>query len=74
MSRVEHLQANARLVSVPPATVDEFTKLFARGEGAESPVDTDIALLIEDLAVASRREGTPLVVDQPAELVLPVRP
>ena len=34
MSRVEHVKANARLVSVPPATVDEFSKLFARGEGA----------------------------------------
>ncbi len=34
MSRAEHVKANARLVSVPPATVDEFTKLFARGEGA----------------------------------------
>jgi aryl-alcohol dehydrogenase-like predicted oxidoreductase len=34
MSRVEHVKANARLVGVPPATVDEFTKLFARGEGA----------------------------------------
>jgi aryl-alcohol dehydrogenase-like predicted oxidoreductase len=34
MSRVEHVKANARLVSVPPATVDEFTKLFSRGESA----------------------------------------
>ena len=34
MSSVEHVKANARLVGVPPATVDEFTKLFARGEGA----------------------------------------
>jgi aryl-alcohol dehydrogenase-like predicted oxidoreductase len=34
MSRVEHVKANARLVGVPPATVDEFTKLFSRGEGA----------------------------------------
>jgi aryl-alcohol dehydrogenase-like predicted oxidoreductase len=34
MSRVEHVRANARLVSVPTATVDEFSKLFARGEGA----------------------------------------
>jgi aryl-alcohol dehydrogenase-like predicted oxidoreductase len=34
MSRVEHAKANARLVSVPPATVDEFTKLFSRGESA----------------------------------------
>src|SRR5690349_738670 len=34
MSRVEHAKANARLVSVPPATVEEFSKLFSRGEGA----------------------------------------
>jgi aryl-alcohol dehydrogenase-like predicted oxidoreductase len=34
MSRVEHVQANARLVSVPPASVDQFSKLFARGESA----------------------------------------
>jgi aryl-alcohol dehydrogenase-like predicted oxidoreductase len=34
MSRVEHVKANARLVGVAPATVDEFTKLFSRGEGA----------------------------------------
>jgi len=34
MSRIEHVTANSRLVAVPPATVEEFTKLFARGEGA----------------------------------------
>ena len=34
MSRVEHVKANARLVGVPPATADEFTRLFSRGEGA----------------------------------------
>src|SRR5690348_14318330 len=34
MSRVEHAKANARLVSVAPATVDDFSKLFSRGEGA----------------------------------------
>jgi two-component system osmolarity sensor histidine kinase EnvZ len=51
---------------------------FARGEGTENPVETDIALLIEDLAAVSRRDGMPLLVDQPAELpnglILPVRP
>jgi aryl-alcohol dehydrogenase-like predicted oxidoreductase len=31
MSSKEHVRANARLVSVPPATVEEFSKLFARG-------------------------------------------
>jgi aryl-alcohol dehydrogenase-like predicted oxidoreductase len=34
MSRVEHVRANARLVGVPTATVDEFTKLFSQGESA----------------------------------------
>src|SRR5262249_43366939 len=34
MSRAEHVQANTRLVGVPPATIDQFTKLFARGESA----------------------------------------
>src|SRR5258708_3319363 len=34
MSRPEHVKANARLVGVPPATAEEFSKLFFRGEGA----------------------------------------
>jgi aryl-alcohol dehydrogenase-like predicted oxidoreductase len=34
MSRPEHVRANARLVGAPPATVEEFSKLFTRGEGA----------------------------------------
>jgi aryl-alcohol dehydrogenase-like predicted oxidoreductase len=32
MSREEHVMANARLVGLAPATVDEFSKLFSRGE------------------------------------------
>src|SRR6185436_15962227 len=51
---------------------------FARGEGTESPVETDIARLVEDLAAATRRDGTPLALEQPARreaaLILPVRP
>jgi aryl-alcohol dehydrogenase-like predicted oxidoreductase len=34
MSRTAHVEANSRLVAVPPAGVDEFSKLFSRGEGA----------------------------------------
>jgi aryl-alcohol dehydrogenase-like predicted oxidoreductase len=34
MSRVEHVKANSRLVRLPPATEDEFSKLFSRGESA----------------------------------------
>jgi aryl-alcohol dehydrogenase-like predicted oxidoreductase len=34
MSKVEHVVANTRLVGVKPATIDEFSKLFSRGESA----------------------------------------
>ena len=34
MSRVEHAKANARLVRILPATMEDFSKLFSRGEGA----------------------------------------
>lgn len=34
MSRPEHARANARLVGMPVATVDQFSKLFSRGESA----------------------------------------
>jgi two-component system, OmpR family, osmolarity sensor histidine kinase EnvZ len=47
---------------------------FARGEGTETPVETNIAPLIEDLATTMRRQGTVLSLDQPAELVVPIRP
>ncbi len=47
---------------------------FVRGEGTEASVETDISLLIEDLAADLRREGTPLTVIPPPEFVMPVRP
>ena len=47
---------------------------FVRGEGTEVPVDTDISLLLEDLAAAMRREGTPLSLTPPPEYVMSVRP
>jgi aryl-alcohol dehydrogenase-like predicted oxidoreductase len=34
MSRTAHVEANARLVEVAPAGLDQFSKLFSRGEGA----------------------------------------
>ena len=34
MSHVEHVRANTRLIGVLPATIDEFSKLFSRGESA----------------------------------------
>jgi two-component system osmolarity sensor histidine kinase EnvZ len=47
---------------------------FVRGEGTEASVDTDIALLLEDIAAAVRREGRPLTLEAPAECVISVRP
>ena len=47
---------------------------FARGEGTEIPVETDISPLLEDLAVAMRRQGAILSLDQPGQLVVPIRP
>jgi two-component system osmolarity sensor histidine kinase EnvZ len=47
---------------------------FVRGEGTEASVETDISLLIEDLAADLRREGTPLTLTPPPEFVMPVRP
>jgi two-component system osmolarity sensor histidine kinase EnvZ len=47
---------------------------FARGEGTESPVATDIALLLEDVAASARREGASLSLERPIELMVPVRP
>ena len=34
MSRVAHVQANLRLVGIPPAPLEQFSKLFDRGEPA----------------------------------------
>ena len=47
---------------------------FVRGEGTELPVETDISLLLEDIAAVIRREGTSLSVATPHEYVMLVRP
>jgi two-component system, OmpR family, osmolarity sensor histidine kinase EnvZ len=47
---------------------------FARGEGTETPVDTDIAELLQDIAASSAREGMSLSLDRPPGLVVPIRP
>ncbi len=47
---------------------------FARGEGTETPVDTDIASLLQDIAATAAREGTAVSLDPPEELVVPIRP
>jgi two-component system osmolarity sensor histidine kinase EnvZ len=47
---------------------------FANGEGGEMPVETDLSLLLEDIAAAMRREGTQLTLTTPPEYLLSVRP
>jgi aryl-alcohol dehydrogenase-like predicted oxidoreductase len=34
MANPEHVMANTKLVGVAPATIDQFSKLFTRGESA----------------------------------------
>jgi len=34
MSRLEHVRENLKLVSVPPASQEQFSRLFERGEPA----------------------------------------
>ena len=47
---------------------------FARGEGTEAPVDTDMSLLLEEIAAAMRREGSANSRSHaPSEYLLPVR-
>ena len=47
---------------------------FVRGEGTEASVETDISILLEDIAAGIRREGTPLTLIAPGEYMMPVRP
>jgi len=46
----------------------------ARGEGTETPRETDISLLLEDVAATARRAGASLLLAVPPECVMPVRP
>lgn len=47
---------------------------FARGEGAEQVVETDLGALVEDVAGRFRREGARLTLHLEPELRLPLRP
>ncbi len=47
---------------------------FARGEGSETPTEMDIGVLLQDAALAARREGKSVAVRAEGELVVPVRP
>jgi len=47
---------------------------FARGESGEEVVDTDIAVLLDEVVAAARREGKAVALDVDAPLTVPARP
>jgi two-component system osmolarity sensor histidine kinase EnvZ len=47
---------------------------FARGAGSEEPVETDLLLLLEEVAANARRDGATLSLAGPEECVLTLRP
>lgn len=47
---------------------------FARGEGTEAMVESDLSMLLDEIAAAMRRQGVDLSFDAPAEYLLPVKP
>ncbi|GLR67665.1 ATPase [Acidocella aquatica] len=47
---------------------------FARGEGSEQAVPTDVAMLLEDVAAAARRAGATIEIGAPEGLTATLRP
>ncbi|MBL8673644.1 MAG: HAMP domain-containing protein [Rhodospirillales bacterium] len=47
---------------------------FARGEGDEEPVPTDLAPLLDEVAAGGRRDGGAIVVAYDGDLSMPLRP
>jgi len=47
---------------------------FARGAGSEEPVETDIGLLIEEIAADARRGGAEVLLAAPENCVIRIRP
>ena len=53
--------------------IDEYLA-FARGQGGEAPVDTDLAEIIDDIAGEARRNGNPVALAVERPLVMALRP
>lgn len=47
---------------------------FARGEGTEQPVETDLTALLEDVVGNARREGASIDLAAEPDLIVPLRP
>jgi two-component system osmolarity sensor histidine kinase EnvZ len=70
----------AQDVAEMTADIEEMERMvggylaFARGEGSEQAVPTDLVLLLEEVAAGARRAGARVEVDLPSELMLKLRP
>ena len=53
--------------------IDEYMA-FARGQGGEAPVSTDLAELIDDVAGDARRKGRPIMLEVEQPLIMALRP
>ena len=53
--------------------IDEYMA-FARGQGGEAPVSTDLAEIVDDVAGDARRRGGPITLEVERPLVMALRP
>ena len=53
--------------------IDEYMA-FARGQGGEAPVSTDLAEIIDDVAGDAGRRGSPIMLEVERPLILALRP
>jgi two-component system osmolarity sensor histidine kinase EnvZ len=67
---IEELRAD---VAEMEGMVDEYLA-FARGEGTETPVETDLSLLLESVVAGARRNGASIELETNGKMVVPVRP
>ena len=71
------LSADAEDMETDIAEMDRMIEgylAFARGEGTEQARPTDLAAVLEDVANSARRTGSDVALDQPADMVLWLRP
>jgi two-component system osmolarity sensor histidine kinase EnvZ len=53
--------------------IDEYLA-FARGQGGETPVPTDLSALLREIVESARKSGAPLRLESEPNLTLPLRP
>jgi len=53
--------------------IDEYLA-FARGQGGETPMPTDLSALLSEIVESARKSGAPLRLESEPNLTLPLRP